>query len=94
MDHGKIIEQGVPEELLQKHFGGVIIKLPDKNLTKNINFSCRYTVEDNTAKFQCDEVEQTIEELIKAGISLKGLTIERQNLDDLFLKLAGTSLGV
>ncbi len=93
MDHGKIIEKGNPEELLKKHFGGVTIKIPEKNLTKEIDFTCPAEMDDGTVKIQCPDVEQTIQELIREGISLTGLTIEKENLDDLFLKLTGSSLG-
>jgi ABC-2 type transport system ATP-binding protein len=92
MDHGKIIESGNPSDLLKKHFGGVTIKIPEKNITKKINFTCPYEKEDASVKIQCQDVDQTIQELIKEGISLKGLTVENHNLDDLFLKLAGSSL--
>jgi ABC-2 type transport system ATP-binding protein len=93
MDKGKILEQGNPDELLKKHFGGVIIKVPGKNIKKEISFSCSYEMEEGIAKFQCTDVDKTIHELIDAGVSLNGLSVERQNLDDLFLKLTGSSLG-
>jgi len=92
MNHGKIIESGNPDQLLTKHFGGVTIKIPKKNIVKEVNFSCPYEVDEGIIKIQCQDVDQTISELIKDGISLKGLTIERQNLDDLFLKLTGSKL--
>ncbi len=94
MDHGKIIEKGNPDELLKKHFGGMIIKIPSINIKENIKFSCPYKIDDGTVNIQCPDVDKTIHELINEGISLSGLSIERQNLDDLFLKLTGTSLGL
>ena len=53
------------------------------------NYSA-YTLELFPAKVP--DMDRTIQELIGQGISLEGLTVERNNLDDLFLKLTGTSL--
>jgi ABC-2 type transport system ATP-binding protein len=93
MDHGKIIEKGKPGDLLKKHFGGVKLKIPDKNFTKEFSFSCPHELDNGTVNIQCKDIDLTIHELIDAGISLSGLTIEQQNLDDLFLKLTGSNLG-
>jgi ABC-2 type transport system ATP-binding protein len=93
MDNGKVIEYGNPDELLQKHFGGVKIRIPEKNITKEMTFSCPHTEEDGTVNIQCMDIDRTIQELVKAGVSLSGLTVENHNLEDLFLKLTGSSLG-
>ncbi len=92
MDHGRILEQGSPEALLQKYFGGVILKIPAKNITKKINFACDFKEDQGYAQFLCNDIDQTLHSLIENGISLSGLTIEKQNLDDLFIKLTGSSL--
>ena len=94
MDHGKIIEKGTPEELLKRHFGGVTIKIPKKNMTREIDIPCPLEIDDGFVKIQCQDVDQTFQELLNKGISLSGLTVEKNNLDDLFLKLTGSSLGV
>jgi ABC-2 type transport system ATP-binding protein len=93
MDHGRIIEQGNPDDLLKKHFGGVKIKLPEKNFTKEFSFSCPHSEDDGNVNIQCRDIDRTIQELVKAGISLTGLTVENHNLEDLFLKLTGSTLG-
>ena len=92
MNRGKIIEQGVPAELLKKHFGGVTIKIPRKNIKSKLNLSCPYETEIDMVKIRCDDADETIKELIGKGVTLSGLSVERQNLDDLFLKLTGSAL--
>ena len=94
MNHGKIIEQGIPEELLKKHFGGVMIKIPKKNMIREIDLPCPSEIDDVFVKIQCNDVDQTFQELLDKGISLSGLTVEKNNLDDLFLKLTGSTLEV
>jgi len=89
MDHGKIIEQGSPDGLLKKHFGEVVIKLPGESIPHGISFSCPSGKVDNDFQIQCIDVNKTIQELISKGISLTGMSIKRQNLDDLFMKLTG-----
>jgi ABC-2 type transport system ATP-binding protein len=94
MNHGKIIENGSPSDLLKKHFGGITIKIPKKNITKELKVSCPFEYQVDSVKIRCLDADETIRELIREGISLSGLTIEQQNLDDLFLKLTGTTLGL
>lgn len=93
IDHGKIIENGNPDELLKKHFGGVKINVPYKNFSKDIKISCPYIKEENTISIQCTDVDQAIQELINLKVPLTGLTIKRENLEDLFIKLTGSTLG-
>ncbi len=94
MNRGKIIENGTPEELLKKHFGGIAVRIPRKNITKEFDFSCPYEADEERIKIMCPNADDTIKELINKGISLEGLSVERQNLDDLFLKLAGSKLDI
>lgn len=92
MNHGRIIEQGNPRGLLKKHFGDAVIRVPSASITKGLNLSCPTEMREDYMNIRCQDMDQTIQELIKQGISLEGLTVERNNLDDLFLKLTGTSL--
>jgi ABC-2 type transport system ATP-binding protein len=92
MDHGKIIEQGAPADLLKKHFGEAVIKVPEGSFATHDQLSCPTEKHGGYVTIRCKDMDGTIRELMDKGISLNGLTVERQNLDDLFLKLTGSSL--
>jgi ABC-2 type transport system ATP-binding protein len=90
MSQGKIIEQGAPNLLLQKHFEGALVSLPQENFADNPNVSMR--VSNGRGYIQSDHVESTLSSFIQQGISLEGLQVKSATLDDLFLKLTGHSL--
>jgi ABC-2 type transport system ATP-binding protein len=92
MDHGRIIESGQPRSLLRKHFGEAVLRLPVASLPAGAAFSCPPEIADGQATFMCDDTDRSLRELIAAGASLNGLSVERRNLDDLFLKLTGAGL--
>jgi ABC-2 type transport system ATP-binding protein len=92
MDHGHIIESGRPRELLLKHFGGALIRVPEAAVSGVSAFSCPPEGEGGFLTFDCEDANATLRELVAAGVDLKGVSVERRNLDDLFLKLTGSGL--
>jgi ABC-2 type transport system ATP-binding protein len=90
MSRGKIIEQGVPNQLLQQHFEGALVSLPQENFANKSGETVR--VSNGRGYIQSDHVESTLSSLIAQGISLEGLQVKSATLDDLFLKLTGHSL--
>ncbi|MBN1411463.1 MAG: ABC transporter ATP-binding protein [Spirochaetales bacterium] len=92
MDRGKILESGEPKALLQKHFGGAVISLPEKDVNGGLDLDCTPVHKDGYLKIQCHDTDRTIQELIRKGIPLNGISVEKPNLDDLFIKLTGSSL--
>lgn len=92
MNHGRIIEQGPPRDLLKKHFGDAVIRVPEASIQKNVQLTCPTEKREGYVNIRCQNMDQTIQDLIRQGVSLEGLTVERNNLDDLFLKLTGTTL--
>ncbi len=90
MDHGRIIAQNSPKQLLRDHFKGVFVRLPHPTSGARVPERARHY--DEYVDIQTDAVDETIKELLAAGHSLDGLSIHRPNLDDLFLELTGTSL--
>jgi ABC-2 type transport system ATP-binding protein len=98
MDHGHIIESGRPRELLLKHFGEAVVRVPEaafpsgKARSEGASFSCEVQVDEGFATFSCSDTDTTLRELVAAGVDLKGVLVERRNLDDLFLKLTGSGL--
>lgn len=92
MDKGKIIAQGSPEQLLNKHFNKVFIYLPLDNVQSLLAQNTDWLIQDTIVEIATSNVEQTMKYLISSGVSLTGLHIKSANLDDLFLKLTGHSL--
>jgi ABC-2 type transport system ATP-binding protein len=92
LDHGHVIEAGRPRELLLKHFGEAVIRVPQAAVPEGAAFSCPADSEDGFLAFRCVDTDASIRELVSAGVDLGGISVERRNLDDLFLKLTGSGL--
>ncbi|WNC71506.1 ABC transporter ATP-binding protein [Thalassotalea psychrophila] len=93
MDNGKIIEQGSPKQLLTRHFKQVFIYLPIENVSQERVKKQQWNIDGNHVEIKTSNVEKTVKELIELAVPLTGLHIKSANLDDLFLKLTGHSLG-
>lgn len=92
MDHGHIIEAGRPRELLLKHFGEAVIRVPEAAVPAGAAFGCPAEREDGFVAFRCEDTDSSLRELVAGGVDLSGISVERRNLDDLFLKLTGSGL--
>lgn len=92
MDHGKIIAQGTPKQLLAAHFNDVILQLPGADLDPNADLPFTTHKRKDLIEIATSDVNHTIEELMARNISLAHLQIRSRNLDDLFLELTGKEL--
>ncbi|QDP00489.1 ABC transporter ATP-binding protein [Thalassotalea sp. PS06] len=96
MDHGKVIEQGAPKDLLDRHFNRVFLTLPavdiDIGELNKILDDDEWHISQQRVEIVTEHVESTVKRLISAQIPLTGLHVKSANLDDLFLKLTGHSL--
>jgi ABC-2 type transport system ATP-binding protein len=92
MDHGRIIESGKPRELLLKHFGEAVIRVPSRAVPAGASFSCPSEPEEGFLALRCDDIDAILRELVAKGVGLGEIAVERPNLDDLFLKLTGYGL--
>jgi len=92
MDHGKIIAQGTPKELLEKHFNDVVLQLPKTEIKDADLSSFSIHKTEKYIEITTRDVNQTILELMKKNISLSQLQIRSRTLDDLFLELTGKEL--
>jgi len=92
MDDGKIIEQGVPEQLLKQHFSGVIVSLPQSNLEMLKESEIEFSQKNNQVEIVTSEVDALIRQLLELNFSLEGLQVRSPNLEDLFIKLTGHQL--
>jgi ABC-2 type transport system ATP-binding protein len=97
IDHGKIIVEGKPADLLKQHFNGACITLPRNaavqlNILRETHPALDFQIKDNQVEIFTDSIEKTITLLIDKGISLDSLSVRSPSLEDLFLKLTGHSL--
>ncbi|MBI1422409.1 MAG: ATP-binding cassette domain-containing protein [Gammaproteobacteria bacterium] len=92
MDHGKIIAQGSPENLLKAHFNDTILQLPAAALADTDALPYPVHKHNSMLEITTSDVNQTIEDLLSRNISLHGLQVRSRNLDDLFLELTGKTL--
>lgn len=92
MDHGKIIAQGTPKYLLEKHFNDVILQLPEAEINDVDLSSFTTHKKNNNVEITTRDVNQAIATLIKNNVSLAKLQIRQRTLDDLFLELTGKEL--
>ena len=92
IDHGRIIERGNPDVLLHKYFDAAVIKLPLGNMTPDLSLPCPWEQDKGFLKINCNDIDGIVHELLRQNVPLSGLTIEKPNLDDLFVKLTGASL--
>jgi ABC-2 type transport system ATP-binding protein len=90
MDHGHIIAHDTPAVLLAEHFQGAMIRIPTFGNSQQIPPTAR--VSGSMLEMQTTDPGTALRELIANGVNLEGLSVAAPNLDDLFLKLTGTSL--
>jgi ABC-2 type transport system ATP-binding protein len=93
MDHGRIIAQGTPRQLLAAHFDDVILQLPQRDWSvAGDDLGVPVVHQRGTVEIATADVNGTITRLIDRGIALTHLRIRERTLEDLFLELTGTEL--
>lgn len=93
MDHGRILELDSPDALVVKHFAGVVIRLPyDGCCAEALADMPGLVVSETGLELQTDELDRSLKELMAARVDLRGLSIHQPDLEDLFIKLTGSSL--
>lgn len=96
MDHGRIIAQGEPGQLLQQHFTERLVRIPEKELSaayiKELKQKYSLSQEKGWIEIATADVNKTMENLLHQGIDLSFLQIRQRNLEDLFLELTGRDL--
>jgi ABC-2 type transport system ATP-binding protein len=93
MDQGRIMAIDTPAALLDKHFDGVLIRLPYDGCCQDelAGFEGLVTLEDSI-ELQTSNLDKSLKKLLAAKVNLEGLSIHKPNLEDLFIKLTGSSL--
>lgn len=90
VDHGQLIAQDSPANLLHAHFDGALIRIPKHAGHDRLPFAVEER--DGFIEFVSRDVDGALRALLNAGVDLSGLHIKNPNLDDLFLKLTGHAL--
>lgn len=93
MDHGRIIAQGTPQQLLKEHFNDVVLELPvtvTHNRLENLPY--RILLARDKVEISTQDVSGAIQELMQRDIPLNDLRIRPRTLEDLFLELTGREL--
>lgn len=93
MDHGRIIAQGTPRELLAVHFDDVVLQLPRADFP-NPPLPPWLTVmqDQDNVEILTRDANAAIKELLAHDVSLARLQIRPRSLEDLFLELTGREL--
>ena len=92
MEQGKIIEEGVPDQLLTKYFSESFIYLPRAQVSEELIEAQNWHRVNDRIQLKTTNIEQTLAFLMASKVSLEGLSVKSANLDDLFLTLTGHSL--
>ncbi len=93
MDKGRVMVRGTPDQLLNDHFATAMIRLPNTSGVDRLDgFPYDVVHFQDKLEFTVDHVETALSTLLAFNVPLDGLSIEKPNLEDLFLKLTGHSL--
>ena len=93
MDHGRIIAQGPPAELVARHCAGGSITLPRDNVRlplSELPFPHREV--NGRLEITVDKVNTGLERLLALNVNLAEMTVHSPNLEDVFLHLTGRTL--
>jgi len=93
MDHGKIIAQGSPAELIERYCEPGTISLPRGNVSISLD-KLPYPHREVNGRVEIipDQAARGIEKLLALNIDLSGMTMHSPNLEDVFLNLTGRTL--
>ena len=93
VDHGRIIAQGAPGELLSAHFGDTVLELPRADLGAGLDTLPGTCVDaGDRVEILTRDVRGAIDALLQGGARLERLRIRERTLEDLFLELTGREL--
>jgi len=92
IDRGTIIEQGRPEQLLQKHFPRALVRIPLHALPDATALPPGFERHGGYAIAATNDIDGVLSTLNRQATPLDELHISTPTLDDLFLKLTGHGL--
>jgi len=88
MDRGQVLECDTSQALLDKHFQGVLIRLPKNGAPVPEEAEVR----NDYVEIQTEDLDISLRRLLNGNHDLTGMAIHKPNLEDLFIKLTGEAL--
>ena len=92
MDRGQIIAMDTPTNLLESHYKGVSLEIPQSGFSPPADFPWVWNHHGTTIAIQTEDVNATLTWLMKREVSLENLRVKIPTLEDLFLDLTGHDL--
>lgn len=93
MDHGQVIAEGTPDELLRSIFNDVVMQLPLADWPAGVSLEKFAAVSSGEqVQLMSDDVNASIAALLAEQVPLQHLQIRKRNLEDLFIELTGREL--
>jgi ABC-2 type transport system ATP-binding protein len=95
VDQGRILEIDTPDRLLDRHFSGQLVRLPlqaGNGKTAEVLSSLGARVVGDFWEIDSEALDTTMKCLFEANLNMDGLSIHKPDLEDLFIKLTGSSL--
>ena len=92
VDQGKIIIEGIPDDLLRQHFSASVIRLPRSSKQNASVLPEDINLVDGHYELFTNSVPESITRLEQLGFGLSDCQISAPTLEDLFLKLTGHAL--
>ncbi|MBK1720949.1 ABC transporter ATP-binding protein [Thiocystis violacea] len=92
VDHGRMIAEGSPAELVRAHFPARVIRLADSGWPEGTPLPDGALKGNGEIELYAEDVPEMLAELERIGADLTALRIATPNLEDLFLKLTGHAL--
>jgi ABC-2 type transport system ATP-binding protein len=93
MDHGRIIAEGPPSQLIQQHTQGINILLPRDAAGDIAKLpASEVTSLDGRIIVQVKDMNATVKNLLAAGIDLSTMMVQSPTLETVFLNLTGRRL--
>ncbi|MEE4607249.1 MAG: ABC transporter ATP-binding protein [Desulfobacteraceae bacterium] len=93
MDHGRIIAQGTPQALIERHCSGVTIGLPAHRL-EAVGTPTPWPVHRvrDRIEIRTEDARGVLAELMRRHVDLTDMTVRSPTLENVFLKLTGRKL--
>ena len=91
MDHGKILDMGKLDELLDRHGGTSVVRAAFETAPP-AGETLPGTVTDGELRFESDKPLEEVAALAKRGLHFRSLRVDRPDLETVFLNLTGRSL--
>lgn len=92
MDQGRLIAEGAPDDLVRTHCPGVQVRLDGQRVPPRVQEKWPGQARGDDWTILVDDPAPLLRDFLTAGLSLQQLTITTPDLNDVFLKLTGSTL--